>query len=189
MDSFESRMNPRFLSESEKGMLSEPKVIESGRKTVEGFKEDEKEKRRASVLSSLRLSWFSVIHVFMSSVPASSSLVRLHGHIAERRGFMELCVIYISYDIGERCSVQDEENWPQYWARRHTVHVIVMKTSYLLKWTDICLRDIIIITHSFYIALFSALEQTHCAHWHVILNERLQPFIARIINIHRSGVG
>ena len=24
--------------------------------------------------------------------------------------------------------------------------------------------------HSFYIALFSALEQTHCAHWHVILN-------------------
>ena len=94
----------------------------------------------------------------------------------------------VSYDIGERCSVQDEENGPQYWARRHTVHVIVMKTSYLLKWTDICLRDIIIITHSFYIALFSALEQTHCAHWQVILNERLQPFIARIINIHRSGV-
>ena len=30
---------------------------------------------------------------------------------------------------------------------------------------------IIIIIHSFYIALFSALEQTHCAHWHVILNE------------------
>ena len=30
---------------------------------------------------------------------------------------------------------------------------------------------IIIIIHSFYIALFSALEQAHCAHWHVILNE------------------
>ena len=30
---------------------------------------------------------------------------------------------------------------------------------------------IIIIIHSFYIALFSALKQTHCAHWHVILNE------------------
>ena len=29
----------------------------------------------------------------------------------------------------------------------------------------------IIIIHSFYIVLFSALEQTHCAHWHVILNE------------------
>ena len=38
--------------------------------------------------------------------------------------------------------------------------------------------------HSFYIALFSALEQTHCTHWHVWL----YPFIARIINIHGSGV-
>ena len=47
---------------------------------------------------------------------------------------------------------------------------------------------IIIIIHSFYIALFSALEQTHCAHWQVILNEWLYPFIARIINIHGSGV-
>ena len=30
---------------------------------------------------------------------------------------------------------------------------------------------IIIIIHSFYMALFCALEQTYCAHWHVILNE------------------
>ena len=30
---------------------------------------------------------------------------------------------------------------------------------------------IIIIIHSFYIALFSALVQTHCSHQHVILNE------------------
>ena len=29
----------------------------------------------------------------------------------------------------------------------------------------------IIIIHSFYIALFSALEQTHCAHGHASLNE------------------
>ena len=36
--------------------------------------------------------------------------------------------------------------------------------------------------------LFSALEQTHCAHWHVILNEWLYPFIACITNIHGSGV-
>ena len=77
MDSFESRMNPRFLAESEKGMLWEPRVIESGRGPVEGFKEDEKGKRRASVLSSFSLSWFSVIHVFMLSVYALSSLVRL----------------------------------------------------------------------------------------------------------------
>ena len=77
MDSFESRMNPRFLAESEKEMLWEPRVIESGRGMVEGFKEDEKGKRRASVLLSFSLSWFSVIHVFMSSVHALSSLVRL----------------------------------------------------------------------------------------------------------------
>ena len=45
-------------------------------------------------------------------------------------GFQELCVIcekltiyrVVSYDIGERRSVQDEENGPHYWALRHTVH-------------------------------------------------------------------
>ena len=77
VDSFESRMNPRFLAESEKGMLWEPRVIESGREMVEGFKEDEKGKRRAYILLSFSLSWFSIIHVFMSSVHALSSLVRL----------------------------------------------------------------------------------------------------------------
>ena len=77
MDSFQSRMNPRFLAESEMGTLWEPRIIESGRETVEGFKEDEKGKRKASVLSSFNLSWFSVVHVFMSSVHALSSLVRL----------------------------------------------------------------------------------------------------------------
>ena len=77
MDSFESRMNPRFLAESEKGMLWEPRVIKSGRGMVEGFKEDEKGKRRASVLSLFSLSWFSVIHVFMSPVHALSSLSSL----------------------------------------------------------------------------------------------------------------
>ena len=46
----------------------------------------------------------------------------------------------------------------------------------------------VVTIHSFYIALFSALEQTHCAHWHVILDEWLYLFIARIINIHGSGV-
>ena len=77
MDSFEPRMNPRFLGESEKGLLWEPRVIESGRETAECFKEDEKGKRRASLLSSFSLSWFTVIHVSMSSVHALSSLVRL----------------------------------------------------------------------------------------------------------------
>ena len=44
------------------------------------------------------------------------------GHFTERGGFLELCVIceklmvyrVVSYDIGERCSVQDEKNGPQY---------------------------------------------------------------------------
>ena len=85
MDSFESRMNPRFLPESETGMLREPRVTESERKTVEGFKEDENGKGRASVLALLSLSWFSVIHVFMSSVNASSSfLARLVTYWEER---------------------------------------------------------------------------------------------------------
>ena len=43
-------------------------------------------------------------------------------HFTERSGFLELCVIceqlmvyrVLSYDIGERRSVQDEENGPQY---------------------------------------------------------------------------
>ena len=44
------------------------------------------------------------------------------GHFTERSGFLELCVIceklmvyrVVSYDIGERRSVQDEENGSQY---------------------------------------------------------------------------
>ena len=54
---------------------------------------------------------------------------------------------------------------------------------------------IIIIIHSFYIALFSALEQTHCAHvacdsdWVTVSSFFFFFFfIARIINIHGSGV-
>ena len=52
---------------------------------------------------------------------------------------------------------------------------------FLLAW------KIIIIIH-FYIALFSALEQTHCTHFACDLDEWLHPFIARIFNIHRSAV-
>ena len=68
---------------------------------------------------------------------------------------------------------------------------IYMKTNSFLWHFDKVGRlifTVIIIIHSFYIALFSALKQTHCAHWHVVLNEWLYPFIACIINIHRSGV-
>ena len=52
------------------------------------------------------------------------------GHFTERSGFLELCIIceklmvyrVVSYDIGKRRSVQDEENGPQFLALRHTVH-------------------------------------------------------------------
>ena len=77
MDNSESRMNPRFLAESEKGTLWQPRVIESGREMAAGFDEEKKEKRRASVLSSLSLSWFSVIRALISSVHVQSSFVRL----------------------------------------------------------------------------------------------------------------
>ena len=144
MDSFESRMNPRFLAESEKGMLWKPRAIESGRETVECFKEDEKGKRRASVLSSFSLSWFSGIHVFMSFVHALSSLVRLVGHFTERTRFLELCVIceklmvyrVVSYDIGDR-RVQDKENGSQYWALRHTVHELWSWWRQVIEWSGL----------------------------------------------------
>ena len=136
MDSFESRMNPRFLAESEKGMLWEPRVIELGRETVEGFKEDERGKRRASVLSSFSLSWFSVIHVFMSSVHALRSLVRL---VTSLRGAdFWSCVssakswwfTVVSYDIGERRSVQDG-------ALKHTVHELWWWRRRVIHWSGL----------------------------------------------------
>ena len=143
LDSFESRMNPRFLAESEKAMLWEPRVIESGREMVEGFKEDEKGKRRASVLLSFSLSWFSVIHVFMSSVHALSSLVRLGTSLrgadfwscvssAKSWWFTEWLAM-----ISERCSVQDEENEPQYWSLRHTVHELWWWRRRVFDWSGL----------------------------------------------------
>jgi len=143
MDRFESRMTPSYLAESETGMLWEPRVIKSRRETVEGLKEDENGKRRASVLSSLSLSWFSVINVFMSSVHASSCLVRL---VTSLRGkdFWS-CVSsakswwfrVISYDIRERCSVQDKENGPQYWALRHTIHELWWWGRRDIDWSEL----------------------------------------------------
>ena len=56
MKKSESRINLRALTESEKGMLCQPRVIEAGREMVAGVDEEKKEKRRASVSSSLTLS-------------------------------------------------------------------------------------------------------------------------------------
>ena len=88
---------------------------------MEGFKEDEKGKRIASVLLSFQ---FELIfgHPCLYVVCACIGLFGEVDHFTERSVFLELCVIceklvvyrVASYDIGERCSVQDEETGPQY---------------------------------------------------------------------------
>ena len=124
-------------------MLWEPRVIESGRETIEGFKEDEKGKRRASVLSSFSLSWFPVIHVFMSPV---GSLVRL---VTSLRGadFWSCVSSAKSWWFTERlamisCPCTGRREWAPVLSpeAHHAWTVMVTKTSYWLKWTDICLR-------------------------------------------------
>ena len=60
-------------------------------------------------------------HQCFRVVCACIEFFREVGHFTERSGFLELCVIcqqlmvyrVLSYDIGERRSVQDEENGPQ----------------------------------------------------------------------------
>ena len=130
MDSFESRTNPRFLAESEKGMLREPKIIESGRETVGGFKEDEKRKEKSCFV----VVHFELIfrHPCFHVVCAWIEFFGKAGHFTERSGFLELCIIceklmvfrVVSYEFGERRSVQDEENGTQYGrALRHAVYM------------------------------------------------------------------
>ena len=138
VDRFESKITPRFLAESAKGIMLW--VIESGRKTVAGLKEDEngKTEELLAVLSSLSLSWFLVICAcieFFSEV----------GNFTERSRFLELCIIrkklmiyrVFSYAIGERCSGQDEENGPQYWALRHTVHELWWWRRRVIDWSGL----------------------------------------------------
>ena len=151
MDRFESRMTPRLLAESEKGVL--PRVTESGRETVEGFKEDEKGKRRASVLSSLIVVKFKLIFgypLFMSSVHALSSLVRL---VTSLRGadfwscvssakswwFTEWLAM-----ISERGVVyRTNRTGPQYWALRHTVLELWWWRRRVIDWSgQISVREI-----------------------------------------------
>ena len=59
---------------------------------MEGFKEDKKGKRRASVLSSLSLSLSLVIHVFYVLCTCIEFFSEV-GHFTERSGFLELYVI------------------------------------------------------------------------------------------------
>jgi len=105
------------MAESEKGMLWEPTVTESGRETVE-------EKSFYFVVVKLELI-FS--HPCFYVICACLEFFGEVGNFTERSGLLELCIIrkklmiyrVISYDIGERCSVQAEENGSQYWALRN----------------------------------------------------------------------
>ena len=129
-------------------MLWEPRLNNRVREGNSGRfqRKDEKGKRRASVLSSFSLSWFSVIHVFMSSAHALSYLLRLFTSLrganfwscvssAKSWWYTEWLAIPSERDVVYRT----EENGPQYWALRHTVHEVwlMTKTSYWLKWREI----------------------------------------------------
>ena len=80
MDRFESRMNPRFLAESEKGMLWEPRLNESGRGMVDGFKEDKKGTSFCFVVVQFELIFhlpcFYVVCACMSSLVRLVTLLR-----------------------------------------------------------------------------------------------------------------
>ena len=128
------------------GDVVRAKSNESGRGTLEGFKEDEKGKRRASVLLSFSLSWFFVIDVFVSSVHALSSLVRL---VTSLRGVgFWSCVSSANSWCFTEClaMISERGTGRREWApvlnpeAHRTWAVMVTKTSYWLKWTDICLR-------------------------------------------------
>ena len=67
------------------------------------------------------------------------------GNFPQRSGFLELCTIreklmlygVVSYDTGERSSVQDEENGPQYLALRHTVHEPWWWRRRVINWSGL----------------------------------------------------
>ena len=137
-------MNPKFLTESEMGMLWEPRVIEWGRETVElRFQGRRKGKEKSFCFVVVQ---FELIfrHPCFYVVCACTEFFGEVGHFTERSGFLELCVIceklmvyrVVSYDI-ERRSIQDVANGPPvhelWWWRRRVIYC-------RLKWTDICLR-------------------------------------------------
>jgi len=139
MDSFESRMNPRFLAESEKRMLWEPRVIESGRETVEGFQEDE-EKELLFCHHSVWADFPSVMFLCclcMHWVLWWGWSLHWEEWISGAVCHLRKAYRVVSYGIGERRSVQDEENGPQYWALRHTVHELWCWWRRVIDWSGL----------------------------------------------------
>ena len=85
---------------------------------MEGFKEDEEGKSFSLVVQFEMIFGHACFYVVCACIEFFGEVVRF----TERSGFLELYVIceklmvyrVVSYDIGERRSVQDEENGPQY---------------------------------------------------------------------------
>ena len=101
MDRFESRMTPRFLAESEKGMLWEPRVIESGRETVEGLKEDESGKKKS--LFCRRSVWADYVWVvpadYVWVVPADYVWVVPADYVKIISNYVETITIMRKYAV------------------------------------------------------------------------------------------
>ena len=107
-DSFESRMNPRFLAESEMWMLREPRVIESRRETGGRFQGRRKGKEKSFFFVVVQ---FELIfgHPCFYVICACIEFFGEVGHFTERSGFLEMCAIceklmvyrVVNYDIGE----------------------------------------------------------------------------------------
>ena len=146
---FWTRMNQRFLAESEKTMLWQPRVIESGRKWRRASMK--KRRRKEELLFCRRWVWFG----FLSSM--------LWCHLCMHRVLWWGCLFHWEGRIsGAAChlrkvdGLQNGLQWCQreVWCtgRRerasapspeahYTWALIVARMSYLLKWTDTCLRD------------------------------------------------
>ena len=123
----ESRLNPTFLTLSENRISCVPTMIDDSRQ----WQEDREgvEKRMASVLSSLNLSWLLYIYAFMSSVHDCRSCVRLctsFGGVefwswlssAKSRWLTE----WTGYDVWMWSSVQIKQQRSQHWTLWNTKH-------------------------------------------------------------------
>ena len=128
-----------------------------------------------SAVLSPRLAWFSFLERFWDLFAMEKTLSK---HISVQRFLVRplLGSSFTLQGVGQ-LSVYDME---------------AMKRNQWLQTFWLCSRVFlffyffIIISHNFYIALFSALEQIHCAHVWFSISEQL--FITRLLNIHRSGV-
>ena len=90
MDSFESRMNPRFLAESEKGMLWESnRIREENSRRFQGRRKG-KEKSFCFVIVQFELIFH---HPCFYVVCACTEFFGDVGQFTDSSGFLELCVI------------------------------------------------------------------------------------------------